>query len=171
MPSIIYLSSYDQITRLHVVVSLHSVKKHKLSLIWASPWKNQHNGFASSMDSDQPAHPRSLIRIHAVRYQFLYFLGFVSEQHGSWSDCTDAQVGLDPCWSQTHYVGFVVTRLIFTFFPFRLGFMSHQHSIGHMWLSSFTGGGRPQMLFHNKLYPLILVTRAVTGDSEARLIK
>jgi hypothetical protein len=23
----------------------------------------------------------------------------------------DAQAGLDPCWSQTHYVGFVVTRL------------------------------------------------------------
>jgi hypothetical protein len=35
----------------------------------------------------------------------------VSEQHGSWSDCADAQAGLDPCWSQTHYVGFVVTRL------------------------------------------------------------
>jgi hypothetical protein len=25
----------------------------------------------------------------------------------------DAQAGLDPCWSQTHYVGFVMTRLIF----------------------------------------------------------
>jgi hypothetical protein len=35
-----------------------------------------------------------------------------SEQHVSWSDCADAQAGLDPCWSQTHYVGFVVTRLI-----------------------------------------------------------
>jgi hypothetical protein len=23
----------------------------------------------------------------------------------------DAQAGLDPCWSQTHYVGFVMTRL------------------------------------------------------------
>jgi hypothetical protein len=26
------------------------------------------------MDPDQPAHSRSLIRIHAVRYQFLYLL-------------------------------------------------------------------------------------------------
>jgi hypothetical protein len=26
------------------------------------------------MDPDQPAHPRSLIRIHAVRYQFIYLL-------------------------------------------------------------------------------------------------
>jgi hypothetical protein len=34
---------------------------------WAVPWQNQHNGFATSMDPDQPAHPRSLIRIHAVR--------------------------------------------------------------------------------------------------------
>jgi hypothetical protein len=35
-----------------------------------------------------------------------------SEQHGSWSDFAEAQAGLDPCWSQTHYVGFVMTRLI-----------------------------------------------------------
>jgi hypothetical protein len=40
--------------------------------IWAVSWQNQNNGFATSMDPDQPAHPRSLIRIHAVRYQFLY---------------------------------------------------------------------------------------------------
>jgi hypothetical protein len=38
----------------------------------AAPWQNQHYGFATSMDPDQPAHPRSLIRIHAVCYQFLY---------------------------------------------------------------------------------------------------
>jgi hypothetical protein len=42
--------------------------------IWAVSQQNQHNGFATSMDPDQPAHPRSLIRIHAVRYQFLYLL-------------------------------------------------------------------------------------------------
>jgi hypothetical protein len=34
-----------------------------------------------------------------------------SEQHGSWSDCADAQAGLDLCWSDTHYVGFVMARL------------------------------------------------------------
>jgi hypothetical protein len=36
-------------------------------------WQNQHNGFgfAISMDPDQPAHPRRLIRIHAVRLQTL----------------------------------------------------------------------------------------------------
>jgi hypothetical protein len=35
--------------------------------IFAASWQNQHNGFANSMDPDQPTHPRSLIRIHAVR--------------------------------------------------------------------------------------------------------
>jgi hypothetical protein len=34
-------------------------------------WQNQHYAFATSMDPDQPAHPRSLIRIHAVRLQTL----------------------------------------------------------------------------------------------------
>jgi hypothetical protein len=37
--------------------------------------------------------------------------GVVSEQHGSWSDCADEEASLDPCWSQTHYVGFVIARL------------------------------------------------------------
>jgi hypothetical protein len=27
---------------------------------WAASWQNQHNGFTTSMDPDQPAHPRSL---------------------------------------------------------------------------------------------------------------
>jgi hypothetical protein len=32
------------------------------------------------MDPDQPAHPRSLIRIHVVRYQFLYLLKVLIEE-------------------------------------------------------------------------------------------
>jgi hypothetical protein len=39
---------------------------------WAASWQNQHSSFATSMNPDQSVHPRSLIRIHAVRYQFLY---------------------------------------------------------------------------------------------------
>jgi hypothetical protein len=39
--------------------------------IWAVSRQNQHNWFATSMDPDQPAHPRSLIRIHAVPLQTL----------------------------------------------------------------------------------------------------
>jgi hypothetical protein len=39
--------------------------------ILAASLQNQHNEFATSMDPDQPAHPRSLIRINAVRLQTL----------------------------------------------------------------------------------------------------
>jgi hypothetical protein len=71
--------------------------------IWAAPCQNLHNAFVTRMDPDQPAYPHSLIRVcHTV----------CSEQHGSWSDCADAKAGLDPCWSQTNFVGFVMARLI-----------------------------------------------------------
>jgi hypothetical protein len=36
---------------------------------WAASRQNQRNALATSMDPDQPALPRSLIRIHAVRLQ------------------------------------------------------------------------------------------------------
>jgi hypothetical protein len=42
---------------------------HKIHL--SRVMTNQHNGFATSMDPDQPAHSRSLIRIHDVRLQTL----------------------------------------------------------------------------------------------------
>jgi hypothetical protein len=60
------------------------------------------------MDPDQPAHPRSLIRIHAVRLQTLLQV----EKLTANSMDPDQSARLDSCWSQTHYVGFVVTRLI-----------------------------------------------------------
>jgi peptide YY len=70
-------------------------------------WQNQHNGFASAQSDQDPCcsltYPITSIETD-------------SEQHGSWSDCADAQTGLDPCWSQTHYIGFVVTRLLYIFF-------------------------------------------------------
>jgi hypothetical protein len=42
--------------------------------IWATSRQHQQNGFATGIDPDQPAHTRSLIRINAVRYQFVYLL-------------------------------------------------------------------------------------------------
>jgi hypothetical protein len=52
---------------------LHYVShtNHPYYTIWATSRQNQHNGFATSMDPDQPAHPCSLIRIHDVRLQTL----------------------------------------------------------------------------------------------------
>jgi hypothetical protein len=60
------------------------------------------------MDPDLPAHPRSLIRIHVVRLQTLKQV----EKLIANSMDPDQTAGLDPCWSQTHYVGFVMTRHI-----------------------------------------------------------
>jgi hypothetical protein len=96
--------------------------------IWAASWQKQHSAFATSMDPDQPVHPRSLIRIHAVCLPTLLTSRETdSKQHGSWSDCADAQAGLDPCWSQMHYVAFVMTRLNFVSQRTRvLGDMSFQ---------------------------------------------
>jgi hypothetical protein len=76
--------------------------------IWAAPWQNEHNGesrsaCASAQFDQDPCCSLSVS---------LLIIGFVSEQHGFWSDCADAQACLDPCWSQTHYVGFVTARLI-----------------------------------------------------------
>jgi hypothetical protein len=58
----------------------------------------------------RPAWIQTSLRIYSVTNR-----GTDSEQYGSWSDCADAQAGLNPCWSQTHYVGFVMTRLISSF--------------------------------------------------------
>jgi hypothetical protein len=53
------------------------------------------------MDPDQPAHPPSLIRIHAVRLKTLLQVEKLIAN----------SMDRYPSWSQTHYVGFVVTRL------------------------------------------------------------
>jgi hypothetical protein len=68
----------------------------------------------------RPAWIQTSMRIRAVWAGSMLFaisfstcnIEYVSEQHASWSDCADAQAGPDPCWPQTHYVGFVVMQLI-----------------------------------------------------------
>jgi hypothetical protein len=88
--------------------------------IWAASWQNQHNGFATSMDPDQ----LSIRAVSVWSGSMLFAISLstcnrlISKQHVSWSDCAAAQAGLDPCWSQTHFVGFVVTRLIYCCFCF-----------------------------------------------------
>jgi hypothetical protein len=61
------------------------------------------------MDPDQPAHPRSLIRIHAVRLPTL--LQVAKLIANTMDPDQTGQADLDPYWSQTHYVGFVMARL------------------------------------------------------------
>ena len=43
---------------------------------WAATWQNQQNGFSPSENSEQPGHPRSLIRVFAVRMKKHWILSY-----------------------------------------------------------------------------------------------
>ena len=60
---------------------------------------------APSEDSDQPGHPPSLIRVFAVCMKKAWVLTYPFS--------ADAQADLSLCWAHTHFVGFVMLRLIF----------------------------------------------------------
>jgi hypothetical protein len=94
-----------------------SIERYK----WAASWQNQHSAFASAQSDQDPCCSLSV---------YLLVIELISGQHGSWSDYADSQAGLDPCWSQTHYVGFDVTRfkcgyLLFLFTRNLSPFLSH----------------------------------------------
>ena len=77
--------------------------------------QNQQNGCAPSEDSDQPGHPPSLIRVFAVHMKKAWVLGYtLSAQRRLWSDWADAQADLSLRWVHTHFVGFVMSWLIYT---------------------------------------------------------
>ena len=83
---------------------------------WAATWQNQQSECAPSEDSDQPGHPPSLIRVLAVRMKQAWALSYpLSAQRRLWSDWADAQADLSLRWAHTHFVGFVMRRLIFAF--------------------------------------------------------
>ena len=88
-------------------------KDRKFQLIWATTWQNQQNECAPSEDSDQPWHPPSLIRVFAVRMKKAQVLSYpLSAQRRLWSDWADAQADLSLRWAHSHFVGFVMRRLI-----------------------------------------------------------
>ena len=69
---------------------------------------------APSEDSDQPGHPPSLIRVLAVRMKKAEGLRYpLSAQRRLWSDWADAKADLSLRWAQSHFVGFVMSWLIF----------------------------------------------------------
>ena len=67
--------------------------------VFAVRWQNQQSDCASSEDSDQPGHPPSLIRVFAVHMKKAWVLSY-------------AQADLSLCWAHSHFVGFVMSRLI-----------------------------------------------------------
>ena len=70
---------------------------------------------APSENSDQPGHPPSLIRVFAVRMKKAWIPSDpLYAQRRLWSDWADAQADLSLRWAQSHLLGFVMRRFIFT---------------------------------------------------------
>ena len=81
--------------------------------IWARTWQNQQNVCVPNEDSDQPGHLPNLIRVFAVRKKKAWVLSYpLHAQRRLWSDWADAQADLSLRWAHTHFVGFVMSRLI-----------------------------------------------------------
>ena len=80
---------------------------------WAATWQNQQSDCAPSEDSDQPGHPPSLVRVFAVRLMGSWGPNLSScGQRRLWSDWADAHTDLSLRWAHSHFVGFVMSRLI-----------------------------------------------------------
>ena len=79
---------------------------------------------ASSENSDQPGHPPSLIRVFAVRMKKAWILSYpLSALRRLWTDWADTQADLSLRWAHTHFVGFVMSRLICLFILHSLCFV------------------------------------------------
>ena len=78
---------------------------------------SQQSDCAPSEDSDQPGHPPSLIGVFAVCLMGSSVAKLSScGQRRLWSDWVDDQADPSLRWAHTHFVGFVMLRLIFTSF-------------------------------------------------------
>ena len=76
-------------------------------------WQNQQSDCASSKDSDHPGHPPSLIRVFAARMKKAWVFSYpLSAKRRLWSDWADAQADLSLRWAHTHFVGFVMSRIM-----------------------------------------------------------
>ena len=81
--------------------------------MWAATWQNKQNDSAPSEDSDQPGHPPSLNWFFAVHTKKSWILSYpMSAQQKFWSDRADAQADLRLRWAHSHFVGFVMSRLM-----------------------------------------------------------
>ena len=113
----------------------------------AASWQNQQSDCAPSEDSDQPGHPGhpghppSLIRVFAARMKKPWVLSYpFSTQRSFWSDWADAQDDLSLRWAHTHFVGFVMSWLLFYCLILVLGDticeLNPGKAILHVWATS-----------------------------------
>ena len=85
---------------------------------WLIIKQNQQSDCAPSEDSDQSGHPPSLIRVFAVHMKKAWVFSFpLGAQQRLWPDWADAQADLSLRWAHSHFVGFVMSRLIWRFIP------------------------------------------------------
>ena len=67
----------------------------------------------NTTNQPKPGHLSSLIRVSAVRIKKYLVLSYpLSAQRRLWSDWANAQADLSLCWAHTHFVGFVMSRLM-----------------------------------------------------------
>ena len=91
-----------------------NLKTDSENQIWAATWQNQQSDYAPSEDSDQPGHPPSLIRVFAVHMKNAWVLSYpLSAWWRLWSDWADAQADLSLRWAHSHFVGFIMSQLIY----------------------------------------------------------
>ena len=102
----------------------HHFTYYSVPCVWTSLWrydclcepphdKTIKMAFAPSEDLDQPEHSLSLIRVFAVRMKIAWVLSYpLSAQRRLWSDWVDAQADVSLRWAHSHFVGFVMRRLI-----------------------------------------------------------
>jgi hypothetical protein len=128
--SVMFLASKDReivhFFRMYTFLVKYSIENISVMVKWAASWQNQHSAFATSMDPDQPAHPRSLIRIHAVRLQTLLQVEKLIAN-----------------WSQTHYVGFVMTCVTQIGRSFRLSSIVRLRPVRAVWSGSMLFAYKP----------------------------
>ena len=79
---------------------------------------------------DQPGHRPSLIRVFSVRMKNSWALSYLLRaQRRLWSDWADAQADLSLRWAHTHFVGFVMSRLIYHSGSNKFDFNDHHNPL------------------------------------------
>ena len=124
-------ASWWRLIAWHMSLGGKQICLHLITCIWAATWQNQQNECVPSEDSNQPGHLPSLIRVFAVRMKKAWILSYPLSAHQRlWSDWADlslpdqslirAQADLSLRLAHTHFVGFVMSGLIWSLMRFVL---------------------------------------------------
>ena len=98
----------------HLYTIIYLVYKPPVFHNWATSWENLFMLHANNKDTDQPAHPLSLISAFVVRFiDSIIPLASLSNISRLCLASVAEQAGLCLTWSQTPKTGFLVTRLIY----------------------------------------------------------